>query len=752
MNDGVSKDKKCSNCGKSFGAQFDVCPFCGVITNSKPDGERLIKSNKKKAWVLAAAVSLPLIIALVIVSIKGFSPLPSKKNFSQAELTDIYDDLNYSALTATMQYRFKAIKNGYTTDADKDGRKELFLEIESEQYPEKQTVLAFDTIENPIMSSATQNGAAGGVSIKLSSDNSAVLQWGYYSIGATENVIEKWSDSGWERIGEFSGHSDENDEFVVEKAYLNGEEFDTEDEFNSEFDKLGIDEHKEHYGKLLSKYYSTGNGGALAEKYSQYLSDKFDKNYFFQTDDFDGDGENEYVYIIESFADAWRNNLETEGTDGFIMEEYLGGLANTGTVCIYADVGKNGVVFHTFIADNLEFADFNDDNNVDISWNDGELEVVIKPTESDEFICENLFFCMNADLSDEKNFSDDSYEKIGKMFTSFLKRNYYSDVISKFADLSDSPINELVCVCGDSSEYYVSDWITKIYTVVNGRMINIYEQNPEKDGAVFITEENGGSQLLFYNQSVFRNGSRNGNSYAFSLECFDKSYDLKKLKQNTVILYYDETPTEEKSRFFTEFNEYLNNATVCVDRYELTGYARMTNDDSEYFESDGEKYLSISNCSTNKTGTVDVDEGSWLNFRDGASTANEKILLNANDPDSFVKQIRGSAVTVIDTVNIEDAENPIWLEIQIKYAEQTLTGFSSKRFIDLSQIKHLSVGDKFTVTAKTNDKNLEWSSNDSNVLTVDADTGEVKAKKQGLALVKVISDSGLEDSCLIMVD
>lgn len=743
MNGNSPKANMCAKCGKDFDAQFDVCPFCGEAVSEHSDGkmsdDKHIKPNRKKTRILAVAILLSVVAACVIIVLEIFQPLKPKDNFSDAELAEIFDDINYSALTATTEYRFKAIKNGYVIDADKDGRKELFLEIESEQYPDKTTVLAFDTIENPIMSSVTHNGKAGDASIKLSSDNSVILEYGYYTMGITQNSIEKWSNNGWDNIGKFIGHLDGDDELVVEAANLNGVDFDTQEEFDSEFDKLGVNEHTEFYGELLSKYYSTNNGITLAEKYNQYLSEKFKEGCLFKTEDFDGDGDNEYAYVIKNFAGAWCDNLKTAGTDGYIMEDYISGIENTGTVFIYADSDKNGIVFHTFAIDDSEETNGYADTYIDVSWSDGELNAFVNNVSND-------FFCMNADMSNYGRLSDDSYKKIGKMFTSFLKRNYYEDVISKYVSLSDFSGKDLVCICDGF------DWTTKIYTVANGRVINVYQQDTGRDGAVYITTENGENSLLCYNQSVFRDGSRNANSYTYSIKRFDDGYNLQRLNGKTVTVYYDEPPTEEKSKFFTEFNGYLNGAEVCVDRYELTGYSKMITDNSDYFDSNNEKYLSISNCNTNKTGTVNVDEGSWLNFRDGASVAYDRILLNADDPNSFVKQIRGSAVTVIDTANIEDTENPIWLKIQIKYADQTLTGFSSKAFIDLPEIKHLSVGDKFTVTAKTNDKGLKWSSSDSDILTIDSDSGAAKAKKQGLVSVKVISDSGLEDSCLVMVD
>ena len=104
------------------------------------------------------------------------------------------------------------------------------------------------------------------------------------------------------------------------------------------------------------------------------------------------------------------------------------------------------------------------------------------------------------------------------------------------------------------------------------------------------------------------------------------------------------------------------------------------------------------------------------------------------------------------TFESNDAENPIWVHIRISYGGRTLEGYSSQRYVAIDGIRHLSAGDTFTVTANTNDTGLQWTCSDSTVATIDAQTGTLTAIRKGLVLIRVTSDSGLEDSCLIMID
>ena len=59
------------------------------------------------------------------------------------------------------------------------------------------------------------------------------------------------------------------------------------------------------------------------------------------------------------------------------------------------------------------------------------------------------------------------------------------------------------------------------------------------------------------------------------------------------------------------------------------------------------------------------------------------MLMDPADPDSYVRQAKGSPVTVLETIETEDPENPVWVKIRITYGDRELVGYSSKTYIRL---------------------------------------------------------------------
>ena len=78
-----------------------------------------------------------------------------------------------------------------------------------------------------------------------------------------------------------------------------------------------------------------------------------------------------------------------------------------------------------------------------------------------------------------------------------------------------------------------------------------------------------------------------------------------------------------------------------------------------------------------------ADPASWLNLREGPGTEYDRVLLDSSDPDSFVRQALGSPVTVLETIETGDPENPVWLKIRITYGDREIIGYSSKTYIRL---------------------------------------------------------------------
>ncbi|MBQ5810766.1 MAG: Ig-like domain-containing protein, partial [Clostridia bacterium] len=79
-------------------------------------------------------------------------------------------------------------------------------------------------------------------------------------------------------------------------------------------------------------------------------------------------------------------------------------------------------------------------------------------------------------------------------------------------------------------------------------------------------------------------------------------------------------------------------------------------------------------------------------------------------------------------------------------------GWSAQAYINVVDINKISVGGTFTVEAETNDSGVRWTSSDSSVASIDANTGKITAHRKGVVLITVGSDSGLDDSCLVMIE
>lgn len=726
---------KCCKCSEEFDEKLGICPFCGTeISNcaaaEEVESYKLVNDStveakrKKMAWTLVAAVSLPVLCALFIGVYFFISSVISSdaKTYSEDEISEICDILDYSGITATVDYYSESIEEAYVCDADNDGRKELFMLGYNELYELKPVVFAFDTMDSGIMATAVQNGAAGSTAIDYTVDNGLSLVWGYYTIGTTEVHYEKWTDTGWREFANYP----------VETADMP--------------DSIG----KTSHHRLMSNYYAAKNPEDIVNAYDKHLTNEFGSNYRYVKQDLDGDGKDEYAFIIAGLGELWASNLTTTGTDGELMEDFIDSLEELGLTVIYADADKNGIVFHTFFTEKTvpTWYDENGANNVRLSWHDGEL--LVKLTYGQKIETES-FFCSDVELSvGSCNQNREAFNKINELYVKYLKNHFYKDVLVKYADICEYEGDELVCVCTNSNIDRVN-----AYAVYCGRIITLYKQDIKKTAAVYLVENNGSMMLLNYTQKIigsYQYPKKSGKRYIYWLTGFDENYFPYELSSQALSLYDDETPTAADNEFFVKLNSYLDNATVCVDAYELTGYSIMPNIQADYSETETGKYLSISNCNLNKKGIVGVEENSWLNFRVGPDITYEKNLMDSADSESFVKQMNGSSVTVIDTENTGDAENPIWVKIQIKYSDKTLIGYSSQRYIEIADIKHIAVGETFTIEASTNDGELHWSSNDDNILTIDSSTGKATGKNKGLVLVSVESESALNDSCLLMVD
>ncbi len=320
-----------------------------------------------------------------------------------------------------------------------------------------------------------------------------------------------------------------------------------------------------------------------------------------------------------------------------------------------------------------------------------------------------------------------------------------TDVKIKLADICDMEGKEAVCYYRDGKDHMV-----EIYALFGDMISSVYSKSGA-NGSLFLLNIDGLDYLLDYSQDISGNYTQ---SYSYALFRFNGSMQPEYKDQNSLVVEASAQGGGSKgSQFFSKLNEYLKNATICYDPYALKGESTMQGGNGENNVVGAEKYLYISNCSTSKIGVVTMKKDtSWLNLREGPARSYSPVLIDPYDPDSCVKQTQYSIVTIEIPENTNDPDYPVWYRMRITYANRTLEGWSAQTYINVEGIRKISVGSTFTVEAETNDSGVCWASSDSSVASIDVNTGKITAHRKGVVLITVGSDSGLDDSCLVMIE
>ncbi len=483
----------------------------------------------------------------------------------------------------------------------------------------------------------------------------------------------------------------------------------------------------------------------LLESYTEYLDSLAVEGirYNLLYGDYDNDGATEYYLYVYFPVEATFSAINNS-------DAYTDYINNSGDkdcshgVIIYADTHNGQTAFRSYYSG----LDYHGEHSVSV--NDGVMKVS-HGTAVDEI----YVVCTPYTVYESYAYQEDAFVSMCDSYAASLVSQGYSEVYYHCVDISDADGEETVFVYIDK----LGKVNVRVVTFINGKIHYIYENSSELC-ATYLTEIDSVKYLIEYTQVLDTETDSYESRYFYKIYRFDGNYiTVEHSRDDTVVKYG--TVSSENEEFFERFNAYIANAVVLSDPYEITGYGSLSQSSgmTTHSGADGntdtdnqQAYLNISNCSTSKQGIVNVPETSHLNFRKGPAVSYPKILIDQTDDESFVRQLRGSSVTVIDTVNTGDEENPVWVKIQIKYNDLTLEGYSSQSWIDLPGIRHISVGSTFDIEADTNETSLLWNCNDTSVVQVDSATGVVTAIKPGLVVITVKSESGLSDSCLIMVD
>ncbi len=258
--------------------------------------------------------------------------------------------------------------------------------------------------------------------------------------------------------------------------------------------------------------------------------------------------------------------------------------------------------------------------------------------------------------------------------SNFIANGYY-DVVFKLADVADHPGDEILCFYQGYDGLYLD-----VISLSDGTL-NLIESDYMGTYSYYLVSHEGKTHILVYSQYI----STDYNpiySYYYSLYRYGTDNQCMISDSKDVDYYASQSDATSVSSFFTALNVYLEgDITVLHDTYALMGQEWMNENDIDY----GERPTSDDALAEEGTlGFVKVYADTWLNLRVGPGTQYDRVLLDPNNPQSFVKQALGSPVTILEEIETGDPDNPVWVRIRIVYQNQVLEGYSSKRYIKVA--------------------------------------------------------------------
>ena len=449
--------------------------------------------------------------------------------------------------------------------------------------------------------------------------------------------------------------------------------------------------------------------------------------------DIDNDGQNEYLIFVTDYMDKLFADSANELINCF----------ESTSICVFADYdnASESLIVHSIPIQVSPYAVTN------VVFDNGMLNFLY--SSNGNTLAYRKVVGESAYASDKIVYDTSFLQRMCFRYSKYLEDAGYTDIHFAISDFSDSVGEDIICCFSDGKRY-----IVEVLTLFKSQLRKIYS-NSSEDGAIYVLNKDSLYHIYRYYQGISE--SDYTQTYNYELIRFDQNYKKVVVESDSANIKLSEGG-EASNDFLVNVKDYLSDSFVCYDPYYLTGYYIMsdnlnTNIDDSIDYDYQTKFLSISNCNTSKTGVVKLnDVKSWLNFRNGPSTEYKRILINPSNKKSYVKQVHNSIVTVVEPYNTGDKKNPIWLKVRISYNGYVLEGFSTQKYIEISGIKRINVGDRFTVAVDTNDTGLLFKCNDTSVAEIDSRTGKITAKKAGMVLITVTSDSGLEDSCLIEID
>lgn len=384
--------------------------------------------------------------------------------------------------------------------------------------------------------------------------------------------------------------------------------------------------------------------GYLREGYSNYGG--------CLTGDVDDDGEEEQVFLLPGLLSPWEASIrQQENSDMLDWVCYEFDLNQSRTAVLLADRQGDRVVFKA----GCVLGDY-------YGGSSARMDGIFLNVDGVSYPLGSLL-------------SSAGYEELYPQLADYLNALGYREPVFLRADLSDMDGEDLICLCQKDGTWYVL-----ILCIVDGYPVPLVQVDTSTT-ACYLTQADGKDCLLIYIQDMRENWDGGyTTTYGYRVLRFDARGCEQNADEQYVHISDDQQDATELSALMASLQKYLLKIIVVRDPYALTGQTWVQSSDTEYGTPPEEE--TGTQQEEGKLGFVRIqDPGSWLHLREGPGIEFDRILVDPADPDSFVRQALGSPVTVLETVETGDSENPVWVKIRIRYHDREFIGYSSKTYI-----------------------------------------------------------------------
>ncbi len=463
---------------------------------------------------------------------------------------------------------------------------------------------------------------------------------------STEEIREHFSESNEEGpiIGETHIYK-QNGEEVSETAYTAARE------------ALGLMKVESTVDDYTSNSFNDDDADDILKQVGNHLNDAY-SGYSKVKRDIDGDGKKETLFAISDIMKPWADSIRNFSGSEYALS--LTAFSEPRSAIIVADEQDSRLLISAYALNGTVSGSALEDAAVRSGsiWIDGKAAYMSSKFDS----LSSLNSAKRADVVAE----------IARRLGEFGD----TDIAIRRADVADFAGDELICFARQKG----NTWRTVIYGFDGGtpRVLGIFDNT---DAALYIINIDGKNYLMTYNQYM----STKYASYAYSVLRFDASGKIAVYDSLSASAETYGGSAVGVAGFFEKFNGYFVTARTVCDPYQINGSQWAKGESYEYGAPPAEPGVDADGNADSRLGFVQIkDPSSWLNLREGPGTDYDLVLIDENDPESFVRQAQGSPVTILETIETGDKDNPVWVKIRITYQDKEIVGYSSKSFIRLA--------------------------------------------------------------------